>query len=186
MQAKTPFHALLLKTGSMLHITRQQHTLHSGLQTNAGTRRRGQTRGIPLSRSLQRIHALAALGHPVRRLPEAPDMMTFNDRRRLSTLYIVAGLILTLSGHAGATELNEGTLEGIYPERHEIVIDDGSARIGSGAIVHLSKHRRGTLADLRPGARVRFSFSASPEKPGGMPRISEIWVLGKSAPPSRE
>ncbi len=84
-------------------LTRQQYTSHSGLQAGAGTRRRAQARVIPLPRSLQCIHALATLGHPVqragtqvRRLPEAPNPMIFKDTPRLNTIYSVAGLIALL------------------------------------------------------------------------------------------
>ncbi len=88
-----------LGEGGLL-LTRQQYISHSGLQAGAGTRRSAQARVTPLPRSLQCIHALATLGHPVqragtqvRRLPEAPHPMIFKDRPRLNAIYIVAGLI---------------------------------------------------------------------------------------------
>ena len=70
-------------------LTRQHYISLSGLQAGAGTRRSAQARVVPLPRSLQCIHALATLGHPVqrtgtqvRRLPEAPNSMIFKDRPR--------------------------------------------------------------------------------------------------------
>ncbi|HIP53319.1 MAG TPA: hypothetical protein EYH03_04830 [Chromatiales bacterium] len=94
--------------------------------------------------------------------------------------------LLAASACVGATDVYQGTLDGIYLERNEIVIDDVTLRLDSGLVVHLSEYRRGTVTDLIPGKQVKFTLAPSSGKPGEIPRTTEIWVLQKAAQANEE
>ncbi len=88
-----------------LLLTRQHYISHSGLQAGAGTRRSAQARVVPLPNT----------GTQVRRLPEAPNPMIFKDRPRLNTIYIVAGLILTMFILSGCATLSDNYRDPVDP-----------------------------------------------------------------------